>query len=155
MSEIQDAVRERYGAKANEIAKKARGTVTVGSLELSCSLTETELTKRRAEWLALDGALLRREEWPGVVETTYRASPQTRSRLERLVAAERDCCADARWSLQDKGSTRPRTGAAGTRHCSRISNPERTPSTSAAAPASTYSCRPGASRPAATPTGST
>src|SRR5205814_3489035 len=44
-----------------------------------------------------------RDEAGGSVTSTYRASPETRAELARLVAAERGCCGTADWSLREEG----------------------------------------------------
>jgi len=100
VSELQDAVRERYAAKALQMAPRRVG----GSQGLCCTLSATELEVRRAEWKELDGkALVSHEDRGGTVTSTYRASAEVRAELERLVAAERVCCATARWDLHDDG----------------------------------------------------
>src|SRR2546425_1235011 len=85
VSEIQDAVRERYAAKALQMAPRSNAPMS-----LSCSLSATELDVRQAEWKELDrAALLSREDRAGTVTSTYRASAEVRTQLERLVAARR------------------------------------------------------------------
>ena len=37
------------------------------------------------------------------MEAAYRASPEVRQRLERLLELERQCCAAARWELREDG----------------------------------------------------
>src|SRR3989449_10316029 len=99
VSEIQDAVRERDAAKALQMAQRGNAPMS-----LSCSLSATELEVRQAEWKKLDrAALLSREDRGGTVTSTYRASAEVRTELERLVAAEGVCCATARWKLHDDG----------------------------------------------------
>ena len=101
MSELTDAVRERYAAKALQMAP---GGVT-GSLGLACDLTDGQRAQRQAEWRAVDAAaLLTRAERSGTVISTYRAGPAIRAELTRLVAAERGCCATANWALHDDGA---------------------------------------------------
>src|SRR5207247_6824308 len=101
VSEIQDAVRERYAAKALQMAPRRVG----GSQALSCSLSAADLEVRRAEWKELDkAALVSREDRAGTVTSTYRASAEVRTGLERLVADERICCAAARGELHDDGA---------------------------------------------------
>ena len=101
MSELTDAVRERYAAKALQMAP---GGVT-GSLGLACDLTDGQRAQRQAEWRAVDAAaLLTRAERSGTVISTYRAGPATRAELTRLVAAERVCCGTANWALHDDGA---------------------------------------------------
>src|SRR3989441_8271224 len=99
VSEIQDAVRERYAAKALQMAQRGNAPMS-----LSCSLSATELEVRQAEWKKLDrAALLSREDRGGTVTSTYRASAEGRTELERLGAAGGGCCATARWKLHDDG----------------------------------------------------
>src|SRR5213083_2349692 len=75
-----------------------------GRLGLACNLSTADLTTRRDDWKAIDAAaLIGRDETGGSVTSTYRASPDTRAELARLVAAERGCCGTADWSLHDAG----------------------------------------------------
>jgi len=53
---------------------------------------------------ALEAALVQRTERDGLVEAAYRASPEVRERLERLLALERQCCPGARWDLREDGA---------------------------------------------------
>ena len=100
MSDIQEAVRERYAAKALQMASPG----VTGRLGLACTLSTADLATRVAEWKAIDGlALIGRDEAGGSVTSTYRASPETRAELARLVAAERGCCGTADWSLREEG----------------------------------------------------
>jgi len=100
VSELIDAVRERYAAKALQMARPG----VTGSLDLSCGLTEAERTERRVEWRAIDDtALVDRVESGGTVTSTYLSSPATRAELTRLVQAERVCCGTAGWALRDDG----------------------------------------------------
>ena len=73
-----------------------------GSLGLACSLTDAELSERRDEWHAIEGALVERTEHDGV-EEAYRRSPELRQELARLVELERRCCTGARWDLREDG----------------------------------------------------
>jgi len=100
VSEIQDAVRDRYAAKALQMAQPR----VTGALAVACSLSETDLLTRRAEWRAIDtAALIDRREASGTVTSTYRTSPGTLTELARLVAAEQVCCATSRWELHREG----------------------------------------------------
>src|SRR5436305_1658214 len=75
-----------------------------GRLGLACTLSTADLATRVAEWKAIDGlALIGRDEAGGSVTSTYRAAPETRAELARLVAAERGCCGTADWSLREEG----------------------------------------------------
>ncbi|TMG56094.1 MAG: hypothetical protein E6H89_00055, partial [Chloroflexi bacterium] len=76
MSDIQEAVRERYAAKALQMASPG----VTGRLGLACTLSTADLATRVAEWKAIDGlALIGRDEAGGSVTSTYRASPETRA----------------------------------------------------------------------------
>src|SRR2546430_13957715 len=100
VSEIQDAVRDRYAAKALQMARPG----VTGALALACSLSDADLITRRAEWRAIDAAaLIDRHEASGTVTSTYRTSPGTLTELARLVAAEQVCCATSRWELHREG----------------------------------------------------
>jgi SAM-dependent methyltransferase len=83
---------------------RARKAGLTGSLELACSLSGAELRERREEWRSIEAALVERSERDGVVETAYRATPELRQRLERLLELERECCAGARWELREDGA---------------------------------------------------
>jgi arsenite methyltransferase len=99
VSDIQEAVRGRYAAKALQMAPGV-----TGRLGLACDLSTADLATRRAEWKDIDtAALIARNEAGGTVTSTYRASPKTRAELQRLVAAEQVCCRTAEWSLNDDG----------------------------------------------------
>jgi len=99
VSDIQEAVRTRYAAKALQMAP----TVT-GRLSLACNLNDADLITRRAEWKEIDGAaLIARREAGGTVTSRYRASPENRAELERLVNAEQVCCGTAEWRFHDDG----------------------------------------------------
>jgi len=100
VSEIQDAVRERYAAKALQMVQPG----VTGALGVACSLSDVDLITRRAEWRAIDAAaLIGRREASGTVTSTYRNSPGTLAELARLVAAEQVCCGTSRWELHREG----------------------------------------------------
>jgi SAM-dependent methyltransferase len=90
------------GTIASAYIRAGKECVT-GSLDLACSLTESEVVRRRDEWAAIETALVQRTERHGVVDAVYRASPELRQRLERLLELERQCCAGPRWELRDDG----------------------------------------------------
>jgi SAM-dependent methyltransferase len=114
VSEIENAVRERYAAKA---LRMAPGGVA-GALGLGCSLPDAELERRRAEWKRLDAtAMVKREERAGSVVSTYGAEAEVRTELARLVAAERVCCGSARWELAEVGDSLTVTVTADTAAC--------------------------------------
>jgi len=82
---------------------RARKDSVIGSLDLACSLSEAEAALRRTEWAAVEASPVERTEREGGVEATYRAGPELRGRLERLLELERECCAGARWELREEG----------------------------------------------------
>jgi hypothetical protein len=59
-------------------------------LPLACSLDGPALAERIAEMRALGKDALIAAEPPGLLR--FRATPDTRRRLERIVAAEAECC---------------------------------------------------------------
>jgi ubiquinone/menaquinone biosynthesis C-methylase UbiE len=100
VNDIQEAVRERYARKALHMGPRG----VTGRLGLACNLSEADLVTRRAEWKEIDGAaLISRHEAGETVTSTYRASPQIRAELERLVNAEQVCCGSAEWRFHDDG----------------------------------------------------
>jgi len=100
VSDIQEAVRQRYAAKALQMAPAG----VTGRLGLACNLSDADLATRHAEWNDIDAtALIGRHDASGTVTSRYRATPETRAELERLVAAERVCCGTANWKLHDAG----------------------------------------------------
>ena len=115
MSDIREAIRTRYAAKALQMAPAG----VTGRLGLACNLGTADLATRRAEWNSIDGAaLIGRDEAGGVVTSTYRASPETRAELARLLDAERVCCGTADWKLHDDGDRlRVTVGASGGACC--------------------------------------
>ena len=114
MSEIQDAVRERYANKALQMAP----TGITGRLGRACDLSDADLVTRRGEWKNIDGvAMIGRHETGGTVTSTYRASPEIRRELARLVAAEQVCCGTAEWRLHDDGDELRVTVAASSGAC--------------------------------------
>src|SRR6267143_134157 len=81
VSEIEDAVRERYAAKALQMVQPG----VTGALGVACSLSDADLLTRRAEWKAIDtAALIGRREASGAVTSTYRRSPGALAELARL-----------------------------------------------------------------------
>ena len=114
MSDIQEAVRERYANKALQMAP----TGVTGRLGLACNLSDADLVSRRAEWKEMDrAALIGRHEAGGTVTSTYRASPENHATLERLVASEQVCCGTADWRLHDDGQEIRVTVAASSGAC--------------------------------------
>ena len=62
-------------------------------MSIACSLRADAAGDREAQWRdLLSRALIRRARAPAGVRIELRALPGVRGELERLVAAERDCC---------------------------------------------------------------
>jgi hypothetical protein len=72
-------------------------------LPIACTLTPGEAVERLAEWRELAGSLLERKSTEGGARLVFRASagPQ----LEKLVAAERECCPFLEFKIQPSGAT--------------------------------------------------
>lgn len=71
---------------------------------MACSLEGAELGERLAEIGALGGeALLESERRDGHELLWFRADPEVRARLERVVEAERRCCAFLDFDLGEDG----------------------------------------------------
>ena len=63
------------------------------SAPLACSLSGADAGTRQAEWDALVGrAVVTRSQVTGGMRVTLAPRPGVREELERLVAAERECC---------------------------------------------------------------
>jgi hypothetical protein len=70
-------------------------------LPVACSLTQESLTGRRERWSRLaEQALHLHEPTAGGVRLRFRSLPGVAAELDELVAAERECCAFADWSVQ-------------------------------------------------------
>ncbi|HEX5191842.1 MAG TPA: hypothetical protein VFW09_03505 [Solirubrobacteraceae bacterium] len=71
-----------------------------GELPIACSLDATQLGERERRWSELVHAAgtTRRATADGI-EVRFRAGERTEHELQQLVAAERECCAWARWEL--------------------------------------------------------
>jgi hypothetical protein len=68
-------------------------TATSPSTSIACSLAADAAGDRESQWRELlSRAVIGRAPAPGGVRIELRASPGVRRELERLVAAERDCC---------------------------------------------------------------
>jgi hypothetical protein len=68
-------------------------SATNSSPPIACSLAASAARDRTGEWRdLLDRALIRRSSAPGGVRIELRALPGVRRELERLIAAERECC---------------------------------------------------------------
>jgi hypothetical protein len=62
-------------------------------MPIACSLWADAARDRESQWCALLArAAVRRARAPGGVRIELRASPGVRPELERLIAAERNCC---------------------------------------------------------------
>ena len=65
----------------------------MNDIPLACSLSLDDLGRRRRDIADLVGdALLERVAVPGGLRARFRRDPGTEAALERLVAAERECC---------------------------------------------------------------
>jgi MerR family transcriptional regulator, copper efflux regulator len=63
------------------------------SVPIACSLTAGAVGDRESEWCELlSRALISRAPAPGGVRIELRPLPGVRRELQRLIAAERDCC---------------------------------------------------------------
>src|SRR5256885_15592624 len=100
VTDIQDAVRDRYAAKALQMASPG----VTGRLDLACNLSAPDLATRREEWKAIDGAaLIGREEAGGALAAPHPAPPPTRAGPARLVSAQRGRCGAAGRSPPHEG----------------------------------------------------
>ena len=69
-------------------------------LPIACSLEAVELEDRRQDWLqVLDSNLIDRSRTDSGVRLRLTSSPQILDSLNRLVAAENQCCPWITWSL--------------------------------------------------------
>jgi hypothetical protein len=69
---------------------------------ITCTLTARELPQRVAEIRALGrAALLSVERRPAVAVLRFRAGPEARAELRRIVAAEARCCAFLHLDVED------------------------------------------------------
>jgi len=73
--------------------------VTLGT----CSLDDTALEVRRAEWAALDVHRVGAHDLPEGFTVTYRTDAGVAEELERLAAAEGGCCGFATWDVSGGG----------------------------------------------------
>lgn len=70
-------------------------------LPVVCSLDAAELGARERRWTELvHSACTNRRATADGVELRFRADERTEHKLHDLVAAERECCAWARWELR-------------------------------------------------------
>jgi hypothetical protein len=70
-----------------------RVTATDAPVPIACSLAASAAQDRESQWHALlSRSLIRRVPAPGGMRMDLRALPGVRQELERLIAAERDCC---------------------------------------------------------------
>jgi hypothetical protein len=71
-------------------------------LPIACSLSATEMPKRLAEMAAIgQDSLIASDTTHGRAKLRFRDRPQTRERLEAVVAAESECCPFLKMSLRD------------------------------------------------------
>lgn len=69
-------------------------------MDIACSLSPTALRSRRERWLRLITASgLTRHEIADGLRLRFRADSGVAAELHELVAAERECCAWADWSI--------------------------------------------------------
>jgi hypothetical protein len=69
-------------------------------LPIACSLDASGYEQRRSEWRDLITQALRDQITTETgVRLTFTATPDVERRLTALVAAERDCCAFATWTV--------------------------------------------------------
>lgn len=67
-------------------------------MDISCTLTTTDLAAQRERWLRLIAAAgAGREQTPAGLRLRFRAGDGVAGELERLAAVERECCAWATW----------------------------------------------------------
>lgn len=60
---------------------------------IACTLTGDEMTARQNYWQAImRAALLERTDISGGIRLRFRGDPDVAPKLERLIAAERECC---------------------------------------------------------------
>jgi hypothetical protein len=79
-------------------------TATNSSVPIACSLTAGAAGDRETEWRELlSRALISRAPASGGVRIELRALPGVRRELERLIAAERECCPFLTMSLDTTG----------------------------------------------------
>jgi hypothetical protein len=62
-------------------------------ISIACTLTTGALADRRAEWAALRVFRTGERRTANTLTTTWRLDDAAHTELERLVAAERECCA--------------------------------------------------------------
>jgi hypothetical protein len=69
-------------------------------MDISCTLTTTDLAAQREHWLRLIAAAgAGREKTASGLRLRFRADSGTAAELDRLAAVERDCCAWATWTV--------------------------------------------------------
>jgi hypothetical protein len=73
-------------------------------LPIACSLDAAGLQARQRDWQELIAAALRdRQETDTGVRLAFSLTPDVERRLSLLVAAERECCAFASWTVNRAG----------------------------------------------------
>jgi len=70
-------------------------------LPIACSLEDNQARQRWLDWRALIADRLSDERTPLELRLRFKAEEAVRTELNRLVAAERDCCGFVAWDLSD------------------------------------------------------
>src|SRR3712207_6314113 len=66
---------------------------------IACTLSEAELSDRRALWRRIEGDVMARRRGENRLEVVYAASAEVERVLPSLVNAESRCCGFATWRL--------------------------------------------------------
>lgn len=69
------------------------------STSIACTLDAAGLADRKRDWAALRGSRVGEHRTADTLTTMWRLDPGVQAELERLVAAERQCCAFLRFTL--------------------------------------------------------
>lgn len=72
-------------------------------LPIACSLEGGEARQRWLDWGALIADRLSEDRSPLELRVRFKADESVRVELNRLVAAERDCCGFVDWHIDDTG----------------------------------------------------
>lgn len=70
---------------------------------IACTLSINDLADRRASWIAVQENLVQRVRTEAGFQLRFRRNPGLSQSLDALVAAERDCCGWAEWTLSEAG----------------------------------------------------
>ena len=68
---------------------------------LPCTLSTKELDERRAEWGAVEAALIHSVRTDSGLQMRFLGSPGIGETLRALISAERHCCGWASWALSE------------------------------------------------------